>query len=157
MGATDEREYIGDLKVKYGDSASEAPPDALRELTGLSNSINHGYGGKHVWLVPTYTRDPSAAATSFHVVAQANPENKMDDLAKGAGGGYRYIFSKSDNDEPSKIVYAVLQRTQSAVNSPPAGWDMMTADINKGRRKSRLYILFKTTAEPSRSLLSIPN
>jgi hypothetical protein len=60
------------------------------------------------------------------------------------------MFTKTDKDEPSKIVHAVLLRTQSAVNSAPAGWDMITADINKGRRKSRLYILFKTVAEPSR-------
>ena len=141
----------------------------MRELTGLSNSINHGYGGKyvsafcllsplipisshlrHVWLVPTYTRDASAAATSFHVVVQTSTEKKMDDLAKGAGGGYRYIFSKTDADEPCKIVHAVLLRTQNAMDSPPPGWDLITADINKGRRKSRLYILFKTTVEPSR-------
>ena len=92
------------------------------------------------------------------VVVQTDSEKKMDDLAKGAGGGYRYIFTKSDRAESAKIVHAVLLRTQSAVHSAPAGWDMISADINKGRRKSRLYILFKTAAtESSRYVGQTPN
>lgn len=110
---------------------------------------------RHVWLVPTYTKDISSATTSFHVVVQNTSEKKMDDLARGAGGGYRYIFSKTDQDEPSKIVYAALLRTQSAMSSPPPGWDLITADINKGRRKSRLYIVFKTTVESTRSAVPL--
>lgn len=156
--------------MKYGDSPADAPLNALRELTGLGNSINDGYGGKYaqlfllcctvtltylcvhryVWLVPTYTRDIALAATSFHIVVQTNSDSKMDDLAKGAGGGYRYIFCKADKDEQKKIVHAVILRTTAAVNSTPPGWDMITADINKGRRKSRLYILLKTTEEQSK-------
>lgn len=97
--------------------------------------------------MPTYTRDVSLAATSFHIVVQTNSDSKLDDLAKGAGGGYRYMFTKADKDESRKVVYAALLRTQSAMNSPPPGWDMLTADINKGRRKSRLYVLLKTTEE----------
>lgn len=107
---------------------------------------------RHVWLVPTYTRDVAAAATSFHIVVQNNSDSKIDDLARGAGGGYRYLFCKVDKEEPKKIVHAVLFRTSTGINSTPAGWDMMTADINKGRRKSRLYILLKTTDDQAKSV-----
>jgi hypothetical protein len=68
----------------------------------------------------------------------------MDDLAKGSGGGYRYIFAKSDPDEPKKIVHAVLLRSSTKVVAVPAGWDTISEDLNKGRRKTYLYILIKT-------------
>ena len=86
-------------------------------------------------------------------MVQNNSDSKIDDLAKGAGGGYRYLFCKADKEEPKKIVHAVLFRTSAGINSTPAGWDMMTADINKGRRKSRLYILLKTTDDQAKSVI----
>ncbi|EKM52217.1 uncharacterized protein PHACADRAFT_164147 [Phanerochaete carnosa HHB-10118-sp] len=156
------REYVSDLKVKYGDSPAEAPPNALRELTGLSNDVNQRYGGKHVWLVPSYTTDPAAAATSFHVVVQHSPSGGMDDIAKGIGGGYRYVFTKSDPDELRKITYAVLLRSSWKVATPPSGWDNISEDLNKGRRGTYLYILLKMTesevaSSNSRLSLTVPS
>ena len=84
-----------------------------------------------MWLVPTYTTDPGAAATSFHLVVQSSPVSGMDDLAKGSGGGYRYIFTKSDADEPNKIVHAVLIRSSTSMSTAPAGWDTISEDLNK--------------------------
>lgn len=139
------REYISDLKVKYGDLPSDAPPNALRELTGLSHDLNHQFGGKHVWLVPSYTTDPAAAATSLHVVVQSSPSGGMDDIAKGTGGGYRYVFAKADPDEPRKITYALLLRSSTKVATAPPGWDRISEDLNKGRRRTYLYILMKMT------------
>ncbi|GJE96972.1 hypothetical protein PsYK624_131820 [Phanerochaete sordida] len=139
------REYISDLKVKYGDSPSDAPPNALRELTGLSNDLNHQFSGKHVWLVPSFTTDPAAAATSLHVVVQNSASGGMDDIAKGTGGGYRYVFAKSDPDAPRKTTYAVLLRSSTRVLAAPPGWDAISEDINKNRRRSYLYILMKMT------------
>ena len=68
----------------------------------------------------------------------------MDDLAKGTGGGYRYIFTKSDPDEQHKIVNAVLLRSSVNMSVAPPGWDAISEDLNKGRRKTYLYILMKT-------------
>ena len=69
----------------------------------------------------------------------------MDDIAKGTGGGYRYVFTKSDPDEPRKITYAALLRSSSKMAVSPSGWDKISEDLNKGRRKTYLYILIKTT------------
>lgn len=74
----------------------------------------------------------------------------MDDLAKGSGGGYRYIFTKSDADEPNKIVHAVLIRSSASMSTAPAGWDTISEDLNKGRRKTYLYILMKTVVSDCR-------
>lgn len=109
---------------------------------------------RHVWLVPTYTTDPNAAATSLHVVIQSIADAKSDDLAKGSGGGYRYMFSKADPDVQDKIVYAALLRSQTSITETPAGWDMITADINKGRRKSYLYIVARTAQYVSKCVFS---
>ena len=73
----------------------------------------------------------------------------MDDLAKGTGGGYRYIFSKSDPDEQKKIVHVVLLRSPTKVSTAPLGWDAISEDLNKGRRKTYLYILLKTVGGPA--------
>ncbi|PSR76560.1 hypothetical protein PHLCEN_2v8380 [Hermanssonia centrifuga] len=83
----------------------------------------------------------------------------MDDLAKGAGGGYRYIFSKAAPDIPRKITHALLLRSNGIISTAPLGWDLITVDINKGRRKSYLYILAKTVATEtsSKAFLNVPS
>lgn len=85
-------------------------------------------------------------------MVQHTPSSGMDDLAKGTGGGYRYIFAKSDPDEPKKIVHAVLLRSSSMVVAVPVGWDGVSDDLNKGRRKTYLYILTKTVGGATSSI-----
>ncbi|KAK4653286.1 hypothetical protein QC762_0082020 [Podospora pseudocomata] len=69
--------------------------------------------------------------------------NRNDDLAKGAGGDYRY-FSWSNNMDATHFVTDVaLWRTGDAQHSPPDGWNSMTGDINKGRGGDYLYLVWR--------------
>lgn len=75
---------------------------------------------------------------------QHTPAAGLDDLARGAGGGYRYVFAKADPDVPRKLVHAVLLRSPTPVAAPPVGWDALSEDLNRGRRRTHLYVLLKT-------------
>ncbi|KAK7690845.1 hypothetical protein QCA50_005947 [Cerrena zonata] len=132
------------LKVVYGDAPSQAPSDRVRELTGLSDDINYQFGGKYVWLVPQYTEDVGSAATGFDIVIQGESDPALDDLAKGAGGDYRYIIPRTNQQEERKVTQVILLRRDSSIGQVPAGWDGITIDINKGRGKTFLYLAWKT-------------
>ena len=68
------------------------------------------------------------------------------DLAKGAGGDYRYLLPISDTGNPNKITSLRLCRSSSAVTSPPDGYSGMSANINSGRDKDFLYLLYQTVS-----------
>ena len=44
-----------------------------------------------MWLEPVYTYNSAEAATSFDILIQENEKPGWYDLAKGAGGNYRYL------------------------------------------------------------------
>ncbi|KAI0739512.1 hypothetical protein C8Q80DRAFT_1357391 [Daedaleopsis nitida] len=118
----------------------------VREFTGLSDDINYQFGGKYVWLVPQYTENASQGVTGFEIVIQGSADGSMQDLAKGAGGDYRYLLIKTDVTQERKVTQVTLLRQDSALSGVPAGWDGATIDINKGRGKTYLYLLWKTAA-----------
>lgn len=99
---------------------------------------------RYVWLVPVYTEDASSAATGFDIVIQSESNPALDDLAKGAGGDYRYLLLRTDAQQEKKVTQVVLFRSDSAIGHVPNGWDGMTTDINKGRGKTYLYLVWKT-------------
>jgi hypothetical protein len=80
----------------------------------------------------------------FEIVIQSKPDPSLDDLAKGAGGDYRYLIISNIASNPKKIVNVSLLRSDSGVPQPPSGWDAMTIDINKGRGKTYLYLIWTT-------------
>ena len=102
---------------------------------------------RYVWLVPQYTTDPSAAVVGFEVVIQENEDKSLSDLAKGAGGDYRYLLPIKDVTQQRKVTAVALVRTGNAADMPPPGWDGATIDINKGRGKTYLYLVWKVSAE----------
>lgn len=101
---------------------------------------------RYVWLVPQYTQTVDAAATGFEIVIQGDANPALEDLAKGAGGDYRYILTQKNVGSKHKVTDSALLRSDSAVEGTPAGWNGMTIDINKGRGKTYLYVLWKTTS-----------
>ena len=98
---------------------------------------------RYVWIVPVYTEDVSNAVTGFDVVIQSQQNPDLDDLAKGAGGDYRYLLTRIDAEEDRKVTQLILFRSDSALDGVPIGWDGITADINKGRGKTYLYLVWK--------------
>ena len=101
---------------------------------------------RYVWLVPQYTNDPDSAVTSFQIDIQSQENPDLDDLAKGAGGDYRYLLSAQDITQINKVIEVGLLRSDQEVPSPPDGWDGQTIDINKSRGKTYLYLLWKTAS-----------
>ncbi|EKM56393.1 uncharacterized protein PHACADRAFT_92490, partial [Phanerochaete carnosa HHB-10118-sp] len=129
--------------VVYGDEPSQAPSNRIHELGGQSDDINYQFGGSYVWLVPDYTNERENGAIGFDLVIQGSEDPSLKDLAKGAGGDYRYLIVNTDISQERKITALALLRSESSVDMPPLGWDEATIDINKGRGKMYLYLVWK--------------
>ena len=107
--------------------------------------IDHtlGRSSRYVWLVPEYTTDLTAAASSFDVSIQRIADLALDDIAKGAHRGYRYILPKYDPQAKTRIKEVQLLRSNTTLTGPPTGWSGMTKDVNEGRGRTHLYLMWK--------------
>ena len=101
---------------------------------------------RYVWLIPVFTSTASAAVTGFSIAIQKSADPAFNDLAKGAGGDYRYLLLENDAEQAEKVTEVALLRLGEALVERPAGWDGNTIDINKGRGKTYLYLLWKIAA-----------
>lgn len=113
-------------------------------LIRCSNNTYHRFA----WLVPKFTTDPSRAATSFDVLIQSFEDPKLSDLAKGAGGDFRYVAPRADRKVSEKIISVAIFRSDKPITRPPAGWTGYAInDLNKARKKGcgGLYLVWKTT------------
>lgn len=110
------RRFIQYMDVAYGDKESDAPEDRVRTLQRASEDINHGFGGKYVWMVPYWTFDADRAATSFDIFIQKDRNPAWKDLAKGADGDFRYVYSNHDDYQTRKVVGAKLIRSPKALS-----------------------------------------
>ncbi len=105
--------------------------------------IDNTLVSRYVWLVPEYTNDPNIAASAFEVSVQTIAQSGYDDLAKGAGGDFRYLIPQCNTQARAKIREIELLRSAEVIVTPPVGWDGMTKNINIGRQKTFLYVLWK--------------
>ncbi|OTA65850.1 hypothetical protein K449DRAFT_403327 [Hypoxylon sp. EC38] len=141
--------YIKETDVIYGTSSSEAPETRVHEWFDQGDDINEGFGGSYVWLVPVYTLDPDEAATSFNIIIQSNPVEGWKDLAKGAGGSYRYIRAAQDSSVSNKAIDLALVRTEDAAPARDIlarlgpNWDGASRDINENRGGAYLYFAWQ--------------
>lgn len=69
--------------------------------------------------------------------------NRLD-LAKGAGGAFRYLLPFCNPQTADRICALGLLRSSEAVGTPPEGYTGMTSDINKDRGGSYLYLVWKS-------------
>ncbi|KAI1785754.1 hypothetical protein LXA43DRAFT_1099898 [Ganoderma leucocontextum] len=137
-------QFISSVDVVYSDEPSGAPAERVRELNGQNDDINYQFGGKYVWLVPVYTSDRGAAVAGFEIAIQKDGDQSLNDLAKGAGGDYRYLLPVKDATQAAKVTEVALLRLDNEMADRPAGWSGNTIDINKGRGKTYLYLLWKS-------------
>jgi len=123
---------------------NNAPPgNSLTEVRGLSNDINKDFGGKYTFLVPVWTYSPDEAVTGIQIVIDSHANPSLVDMAKGAGGDYRYLLPSYDPGNPVKIGDNIrLLRSDNP--SDCAGFNGHTIDINKGRQKTYLYLVWNT-------------
>jgi hypothetical protein len=97
---------------------------------------------RFVWLVPEYTQKVEDAVTGFDVfigAADARP-----DLAKGAGGAFRYLVPIKNPRVKTKITEVALMRRQSGDRGLGPGFVGSTIDINDGRGGDWLYLIWKS-------------
>ncbi|KAG5644033.1 hypothetical protein DXG03_009185 [Asterophora parasitica] len=132
--------YLKSLEVYYTSSEVSAPGDRIPENSGQSSDINYRFGGKFVWLVPRYTTNTKEALTRFDVVIQPDEDKHHNDLAKGAGGKFRYLIHVNQKTD-LLITKAGLLRSSSSISGTD-GWGAKTIDINKGREGSYLYVVW---------------
>lgn len=97
-----------------------------------------------MWLVPEYTTDPNSAAIAFQISVQSIADLAFDDLAKGAGGDYRYLAPRYDAKVRTKVTEVQLLRSGAPVKAPPAGWQGISNDVNVGRQRTYLYVIWKS-------------
>lgn len=96
---------------------------------------------RFVWLVPEYTKKIEDAVTGFDVFigeADARP-----DLAKGAGGAFRYLVPVKNPRVTTKITEVALMRRTSG-GGPSPGFVGSTSDLNRSRRGDFLYVIWKS-------------
>lgn len=139
------KQFIEKLEVVYGNLPSQLPQNVVEELSNQSPDINKGYGGDYVWLVPVWTTDAKKAATSFQFIKQdqPDPDRTNEDLARGAGGSYRYLIPLIDlPDDTKRIVEVNLVRSSKPIDAFP-DFDNHTTDINEGRKGDYLYLGWK--------------
>ncbi|KAG5352798.1 hypothetical protein C0989_000460 [Termitomyces sp. Mn162] len=141
--------FVKGLKVVYSDSHLDAPTDRIRDVFGGSDEINYMYGGKYVWLVPMMTTMVSEAINHFDLVITSNADPHHDDLAKGAGGAYRYLIPVKKTTTDLLMTELTLARFSSDVHlllstmfypHLPKGF---TTDINMERGGEYLYLVWK--------------
>ncbi|KAK3318736.1 hypothetical protein B0H66DRAFT_622840 [Apodospora peruviana] len=127
--------FIKSMDVAWGEREVDRPENYVHELEEGSADTNCGHKGHYVWMVPEWTYNRDEAATSFDIQIGAESPN-MKDLAKGAGGAFRYVHTAHDGYNPERVVDARLIRT-----GPPLIGG--SRDINQGRGGDFLYLAYK--------------
>ena len=99
---------------------------------------------RFVWLVPQYKFTTSLAVTSFDLHIQGREVQGKADLAKGAGGDFRYIYPVRDHRQSAKIVDVKLLRSGNALNiydirKMTAGWGKGCASLLRHPRSHELH------------------
>ncbi|KAH6866013.1 hypothetical protein B0T10DRAFT_532514 [Thelonectria olida] len=142
-GTSDYSVFASWFEVIYTDEDNK-PSDTLNEINNSSADINKGFGGKFVWLRIHRAPKPSMMVNHFWTDIRDSPiPGRDDDLAKGAGGDFRYLQWSNDMGVNHFVTDLALWRTGSEESRPPVGWDGKTDDINKGRGGDFLYLIWK--------------
>ncbi|KAK8144244.1 hypothetical protein G3M48_006127 [Beauveria asiatica] len=123
-------EFLSWFETSYSDGK---PGGSINEINGESADINKGFGG-----------DSNQMVDNLWVEIRGNPDDKRDDLAKGAGGDYRYLALSNDMNATHFVTDVALWRTGEAHYNPPNGWHHKSDDINKGRGGDYLYLVWRT-------------
>lgn len=71
------------------------------------------------------------------------------DLARGAGGAYRFLVPVRDIRKDEKVVAAALVRAQQYHGAPPDGYNRISRDINDGRGGDYLHLAYKVVVNYS--------
>ncbi|KAJ3506902.1 hypothetical protein NLJ89_g6603 [Agrocybe chaxingu] len=104
---------------------SQEPRDAVTELRSAGDDINRGFGGDFTWIVSAFTSEHNSACTGFQIAVQEKTDAQTKDPARGRE-----------------------ERVATFSRSPPAGYHGMSADLNKDRKGSFLYVVWQVWEQP---------
>ncbi|KAN0076572.1 hypothetical protein V8E54_006714 [Elaphomyces granulatus] len=136
--------YLTDIDVSYGDSPSSEPSDAIRTVDGNNGDINAGMKGKYVWLTPKWSSESSNAVSNIRIIIQKESDPNFEDLAKGAGGDYRYLRLERNGSDKIHALQLLRRKDEVSFETINAlGFDGVSTDINKGRGGDYLYLVWK--------------
>lgn len=94
--------------------------------------------------MPRYSSNAANAVSSIRIIIQGDRDSAYVDLAKGAGGDYRYL--RLERDGGNKITEVRLLRGNDEADSSVVralGFDGASGDIDKGRGGDYLYVVWK--------------
>ncbi|CAK7212931.1 hypothetical protein SCUCBS95973_001627 [Sporothrix curviconia] len=134
-------EFFSWFETVYG---GDRPGNAIFEINGCSPDINRGHGGEFVWLIPHKASSPHIMADNIWVDIRDSSDGDRDDLAKGAGGDYRYLSWTNNMNATHFITDIALWRAADKKDSPPENWHHKSDDINRGRGGDYLYLVWRT-------------
>ncbi|XP_021950037.1 uncharacterized protein LOC110847405 [Folsomia candida] len=138
--------FLSGIEVVYTKDNSSKPDSIISEVNGKNADLNAGFGGDYIWLVPKWTSRLDQGLTSLRIELQNTEDKAFKDLAKGAGGLYRYLKTVKDVTVKKRISEVALWRTDKADEIPGGHpWEGCTSDINQYRKKDYLYICWKST------------
>ncbi|KAF5602518.1 hypothetical protein FPCIR_1859 [Fusarium pseudocircinatum] len=142
-------QYVSALRVVASDSKS-FPPGACSDASpGMgSPDCNDGQDGDYTYVVKSFTSDPFQAITGLNIVITGSCDYpELGDIAKGAGGDYRYVVTSQNLNLPTRVGDVQLWRSQddsvSLSDVASFGWDGISSDINHRRSGAYLYLVWK--------------
>ncbi|KAF5024857.1 hypothetical protein F66182_3096 [Fusarium sp. NRRL 66182] len=128
-------DFVSHIEVLYDD---DKPHNTVDEIYGGNADINKGQGGS-----VHRAQAPGQLVNNLWIDVTGSDDSRSD-LAKGAGGDYRYIGSSKDTNATQFITDVGLWRSGDGQDSPPAGWHGKSIDINSGRGGDYLYLVWRT-------------
>lgn len=93
--------------------------------------------------MPEWSQNSSSAATNVRITIQSENDPKYQDLAKGAGGDYRYLRIEKDGSQKITNIRLLRRKEDTSFETIKAlGFDGYSTDINKGRGGDYLYLVW---------------
>ncbi|KAL2061454.1 hypothetical protein VTL71DRAFT_7727 [Oculimacula yallundae] len=140
--------WVGSVFPSYGDHLSDKPDNTISVIDNANGDINHGMGGKFVWLVAQYHGNWSTAISDIRVVISDTLGNGASDLAKGAGGKFRYLeFQKGGSTRAAQLTLLRSSKKVTSDRVHELGYSGWTSDINTGRGGDFLHLIWKNEGQ----------
>ncbi|CZR66865.1 uncharacterized protein PAC_16766 [Phialocephala subalpina] len=142
--------YVRDIQIVFMDKKDENTPllpTPCTELSGQSCNINEGFGGSYVYIRPLLTTNPQEGIHSL-TTWTSKDTFAYENLSKGTNTNNRYVIpvrSPPPDPESKPMTGLFLLRSEKAetIQDHP-GFTGMTSNINEGRGKSFLYLIWRT-------------
>jgi hypothetical protein len=123
------------------ESSSQLFPNPFSSFhSKLTSFVSSSY----VYIRPLLTNDPSDAITKVTFWTSKTADASYQNLAKGCSGDFRYVKTSKEAGKTPITGLFLLRRSSAQTIQNYEGWADMTADINQGRGRTYLYLIWRT-------------